>query len=421
MGAAARSEWQGLQQQGLEAFAKNDFPAARAAFQALAAHSGAEAYAFQGLGDVALRAGEFDDAVEMYMRSALKKPGYFRPWLGMGRTCAAAGRRADAINFLRMAALLAPENRDVSRLLAQQLLSAQDLPGLVAVAAPMHEAGDADPWVSAALVNAVSRLGDKARAANVSWDMCDRLGWPEARKKGYRFETQAWFLNNLEVFERFVAPLKDKRDARVMEVGCFEGMSACWTLDHALNKHRAQLVCIDPEFQPTFRANIKASGQSKRVDIIEAPSQEAMLRYALESFDLIYVDGLHTASQVLSDALMAWLLVKPGGCIVFDDYWKGDDSGVGQLTRYGVDVFLASHRGGYSEEHRGRQIVVSKTGEAADWRMRAAAVLRGLGYEPDLMNGDDTAAAVAASRALLADRAKPWSAAGMRAALLAVS
>jgi predicted O-methyltransferase YrrM len=40
----------------------------------------------------------------------------------------------------------------------------------------------------------------------------------------------------------------------------------------------------------------------------------------LNSFDIVYIDGSHKASDVLEDAVISWRLVKPGGLIIFDDY-----------------------------------------------------------------------------------------------------
>jgi predicted O-methyltransferase YrrM len=37
-------------------------------------------------------------------------------------------------------------------------------------------------------------------------------------------------------------------------------------------------------------------------------------------FDLVYVDGSHTADDVIFDACFAFKLCRPGGIIIFDDY-----------------------------------------------------------------------------------------------------
>ncbi len=37
-------------------------------------------------------------------------------------------------------------------------------------------------------------------------------------------------------------------------------------------------------------------------------------------FDVVYVDASHMAGDVLSDAVLAWKLLAPGGIMIFDDY-----------------------------------------------------------------------------------------------------
>ncbi len=57
--------------------------------------------------------------------------------------------------------------------------------------------------------------------------------------------------------------------------------------------------------------------------------------------ELIYVDGDHTAPQVLEDLVLAWKLLKPGGIMLCDDSvtW-GDDQQVTDTPRLAVDSFL---------------------------------------------------------------------------------
>jgi hypothetical protein len=43
-------------------------------------------------------------------------------------------------------------------------------------------------------------------------------------------------------------------------------------------------------------------------------------------YDVIYIDGEHTSSAVLHDAILAYELVKIGGLMIFDDYQGGDKS-----------------------------------------------------------------------------------------------
>ena len=56
-------------------------------------------------------------------------------------------------------------------------------------------------------------------------------------------------------------------------------------------------------------------------------------------FDLIYVDGSHEAEDCLSDSVLAWRLLKPGGFIIWDDYlWELQNYGK-HTPAWGINAF----------------------------------------------------------------------------------
>eukprot|EP00960_Hanusia_phi_P054998 762836-Hanusia_phi.AAC.3 len=60
-------------------------------------------------------------------------------------------------------------------------------------------------------------------------------------------------------------------------------------------------------------------------DFIKGKSQDVLRKLEdKETYDLVYVDGDHTASAVMTDAILAYPLLKRGGILIFDDYlWNG--------------------------------------------------------------------------------------------------
>jgi predicted O-methyltransferase YrrM len=58
------------------------------------------------------------------------------------------------------------------------------------------------------------------------------------------------------------------------------------------------------------------------------------------TFDFVYVDGVHSAVGALTDACMAWGLLKQGGVMLFDDYLYPHEP-----TKVGIDAFLNSFDG----------------------------------------------------------------------------
>jgi len=184
--------------------------------------------------------------------------------------------------------------------------------------------------------------------------------------------TEDWFSSHVPLWERILAPLMGK-PVQALEIGVFEGRSSVWLLDRILTHPAATLTWIDTfaggsdhaamdlsGLETRFRANVarfgtKVSGRVER-------SQDALRRMSGERFDLVYVDGSHEAADVLADAVLAWLLLKVGGFLGFDDYgWRGFPH-MERCPALAIDAFLAAMRGRFDEIHRGYQLWIRKRG-----------------------------------------------------------
>jgi len=175
--------------------------------------------------------------------------------------------------------------------------------------------------------------------------------------------TQDWFSHNIAnwttLLERF-GPVR-----RVLEIGAFEGRSATWLVEHAFAPGTdGEIVCIDhwdfstlPEpdrfegVEDRFDSNlaIALDRAEARVSLrkMKASSQRALAKLTEEgrqgAFDLVFVDGGHTAPATLTDLVMSFALAAPGGLIIVDDYlWKGADWGAKDILdepKIAVDAF----------------------------------------------------------------------------------
>jgi predicted O-methyltransferase YrrM len=139
--------------------------------------------------------------------------------------------------------------------------------------------------------------------------------------------TADWFSGNIPTWTKIVWAFKPRF---VLEIGSYEGRSAVWLIN---NTPLLTLHCVDiwedAEIEARFDSNVKyALSRTPAVAFtkLKMPSSEALisLRAGIgRKFDLIYIDGSHTAPDVLSDAVLAWPLLNVGGVMIFDDYlWR---------------------------------------------------------------------------------------------------
>ena len=167
--------------------------------------------------------------------------------------------------------------------------------------------------------------------------------------------TQDWFSHNIPTFQFIMDVLPVKQD--FLEIGCFEGRASVWMLQNGLDPD-GKLTCIDTfkgseehavmgldlnELYKTFDANVKEGRVADQVvEAIQATSYEGLAKLISrgDKFDFIYVDGSHTAPDVMTDACMAFGLLKQGGVMLFDDYLWRDMPGLLHRPKLAVDLFV---------------------------------------------------------------------------------
>ncbi len=220
--------------------------------------------------------------------------------------------------------------------------------------------GEADFWIWYNLADARRNLGDWPGVFEASRQAHALAGWPESAAHGYRF-THDYFSANLwnwrEWFDRHItaAPL------RALEIGSWQGGSACWLLDRLIGPRGGRLTCIDPfggssehagflpgvlaevggTLEGLFDDNIRRTGRAGQVRKLVGYSQDALPGLHDERFDFIYVDGAHEAKYVIQDALLCWRLLAPGGHMLFDDVPFTFADRPEQDTARAIDFFLS--------------------------------------------------------------------------------
>jgi predicted O-methyltransferase YrrM len=192
--------------------------------------------------------------------------------------------------------------------------------------------------------------------------------------------SQDWFTGHIPSWEPVLQALEG-RSSSILELGSFEGLSACFLL---WRLPEARVTCVDtfsgsPEhavmnvdrssLEDLFDRNV-ALVDAARVRKIAAKSADVLLelRHGGERFDFIYVDASHLALDVIVDAALAWPLLVPGGILVFDDYGWRSPLGEDPLLLPGpaVDAFLGLVGRHAEVVAKGAQAIVRKTASATE-------------------------------------------------------
>ncbi|WP_094780747.1 class I SAM-dependent methyltransferase [Paraburkholderia ribeironis] len=158
--------------------------------------------------------------------------------------------------------------------------------------------------------------------------------------------------------------------ARILEIGSYEGASACYLIDTLAPHHPVELHCIDSwegglehqaegvspadmaAVESRFHHNVtQSAGQHAgraKVVVHKGYSDECLARLIAEGkkgyFDFVYVDGSHQAADVLADAVLGFKLLKVGGVIAFDDYLWSEQLPTGKdplrCPKPAIDAFV---------------------------------------------------------------------------------
>lgn len=142
---------------------------------------------------------------------------------------------------------------------------------------------------------------------------------------------------------------------KTLEIGCAFGISSLFICDALQQKSEPSHTIIDPFQNENYDGigilNLQRAGIDF-VTFIEELSELALpslLKEKEGSFDLIFIDGLHTFDQVMLDFYYANRLIRTGGFIVFDDCgFKSISSALTYILNYPSYTFydqVTTHSG----------------------------------------------------------------------------
>jgi hypothetical protein len=205
-------------------------------------------------------------------------------------------------------------------------------------------------------------------------DEADRFN-DHAQAQGFEF-TETWADDNIP----FTAPLlrrfaEGRRRIDYLEIGAYEGRNLAF-IDHLLPGQVAATV-VDPWFDEALNPEEKYHDVeprfSRNAAMLRFPSltvRRGFSTYELpkmlergERFDLIYVDGSHTAWAVFVDLAFCAAMLRVGGLMILDDYWHEESEIGGPGVKQAADRFHGALKDYFEIEALYRQLALRKTAE----------------------------------------------------------
>ena len=181
--------------------------------------------------------------------------------------------------------------------------------------------------------------------------------------------SQSWFINS-EIQNNLIKFLDKSKENKILEIGCFEGLSSVFFADNFLDNPNSSLTCVDPfltinnndhkQFlqnneEMNFDFNISICKKSDRITINKITS-DAFFENNNQTYNFIYIDGCHEPDFIKRDMENSFNILEKNGIMWMDDYGGGD----GTQIKNTMDAFLVKYRGQYELIHKGYQLAIKK-------------------------------------------------------------
>jgi predicted O-methyltransferase YrrM len=183
--------------------------------------------------------------------------------------------------------------------------------------------------------------------------------------------TTDWVTAHAQTWRRLLGHLVPG-PARGLEVGVFEGHSTQWWLQNILVHPGSILYAIDPYVEKS-RENLihlksdPIHGQKFTFDgrAGQVAMADLIARGQSNTFDFAYLDGSKEAHKVMESSVLAWMLLKPGGIAIWDDYrWEWTEGCASPKPlhppKLAIDSFISTYAGFSERIHQGWQIAMKK-------------------------------------------------------------
>ena len=184
--------------------------------------------------------------------------------------------------------------------------------------------------------------------------------------------TQTWFLGS-EIRKILLRFVENNKVNKILEIGCFEGLSACFFSDNIMDHEQSTLDCVDPHF-PTgtvkgitskcidqntiklFKENTSNSKNSSKITYHNETSDDFFSKNQ-KKYNFIYIDGCHEDDYIIRDMENSFRCLEKDGIMWMDDY-RGNNNR-GKISQV-MDKVLEKYAGQYKLLYKRYQLAIQK-------------------------------------------------------------
>ena len=185
--------------------------------------------------------------------------------------------------------------------------------------------------------------------------------------------TKSWFLGS-EIKKILLNFVDKKQKYNILEIGCFEGLSASAFSDNIMDHDLSTLDCVDPFYTSgtvegitsqfvneavkiRFLQNISNSKNYRKITFHNKTS-DSFFEKNTKTFNLIYLDGCHEPGYITRDMTNSFNCLENQGIMWMDDY-GGNTTNHGKVKIW-MDNWLKKHDGEYKILHKKYQLAIQK-------------------------------------------------------------
>ena len=181
--------------------------------------------------------------------------------------------------------------------------------------------------------------------------------------------SQTWFMNS-EIKNNLVHFLDKSKENKILEIGCFEGLSSVFFADNFIDNLNSSLTCVDPflsinnndhsQFlenneEMNFDFNMSVCKNLDKIKIHKITSDD-FFENNNQTYNFIYIDGCHESDFIKRDMENSFKFLEKNGIMWMDDYNGGD----GIIIKNTMNAFLEKYIGQYEVIHKGYQLALKK-------------------------------------------------------------